>query len=162
MASLTHACAVVAAGLTMSSVDTPAAYFYCFAVPERSDRPRPIMIAGAIGLIEALALALYGLSIVAFERSGETSGISGSGADLAPGVLVGLFLAFAAIVLLVTRLLVQGRPVARTPFAMTQAFALVIAQPLVTATGTRVFGILIIALAIAALVALFAARELLR
>jgi hypothetical protein len=120
------------------------------------------MIAGAIGLIEALALALYGLSIVAFERSGETSGISGSGADLAPGVLVGLFLAFAAIVLLVTRLLVQGRPVARTPFAMTQAFALVIAQPLVTATGTRVFGILIIALAIAALVALFAARELLR
>jgi len=148
----------------MSSVDTPAAYFYPFAVPERIDRPRPILIAGAVGVIEALALVLYGVSIVLSERGAATSGISGSGADLAPGVLVGLFLAFAALVVLVTWLLLQGRRAARTPFAMAQAFAVVIAQPLLSAGSTRAAGILLVAVAAVGLAALFtsSAREYLR
>ena len=133
-------------------------------MPERIDRPRPILIAGAVGVIEALALVLYGVSIVLSERGAATSGISGSGADLAPGVLVGLFLAFAALVVLVTWLLLQGRRAARTPFAMAQAFAVVIAQPLLSAGSTRAAGILLVAVAAVGLAALFtsSAREYLR
>lgn len=131
----------------MSNVDTPAAYFYCFAVPERIVRPRPILMAGAVGLIEALSLLLYGLSIVVYESRGSTSGIAGSGADLAPAVLIGLFVVFGALVLFVTWLLLQGRRVARTPYLLAQAFAAVVAQALLSATSTRALGVVVLALA---------------
>jgi hypothetical protein len=155
MASRTHPWAVVAAGLTMSNVDTTAAYFYCFGVPELRHRPRPVTIAGGIGVIEAICLVLYGISIVAFEQTSQTSGISGSGADLAPAILVALFAVFAALVLLVTWMLSRGRRAARTPFVMVQAFAIVVGQPLAAATSTRTTGIALIALALLAVGLLF-------
>jgi len=116
-------------------------------VPERDARPRPILTAGAVGLIEAVCLVLYGLSIVLYEQGGPTTGISGSGADLAPTVLIGLFVVFATLVLLVTWLLVGGRRSARTPFLLTQAFALVVAQPLISEASTRLLGAAVLAAA---------------
>lgn len=142
----------------MSSVDTHAAYFYCFAVPERLSRPRPILMAGAVGVIEALSLVAYGLSIVVYESVGETTGITGSGADLAPAVLIGIFAVFAALVLLVTWLLYSGRRAARTPFILAQAFAVVVAQPLVSAASTRVLGALVLALAVLGIAAALAPK----
>lgn len=108
------------------------------------NRPRSITAAVVVGLIEALALVLYGISIVVYEQGGDTTGISGSGADLAPVVLIGLFLVFAALVLLVTWLLSKGRRAARTPFLMVQAFAIVVAQPLIAEPSTRVLGGLVL------------------
>ena len=164
MASRTHECTVVAVGLTMSSVDTSAAYFYCFAVPQPTIRPRPILAAVAVGLIEAIALVLYGLSIVVYEQGGETTGISGSGADLAPVILIALFIVFAALVLLVTWMLSRGRRAARTPFLMVQAFAVVVAQPLVAEPSTRVLGGLVLLAVVVGAVTPFtsSAREFLK
>lgn len=93
---------------------------------------------------------LYALSIVVFESRDETTGISGAGADLAPAVLIGLFVVFAALVLLVTWLLVRGRRAARTPFVLTQAFSVVVAQPLISASATRSAGVAVLVLAVLA------------
>lgn len=114
--------------------------------------PRALRLAGAIGYLEALATAGYGLSIAVFERGGTTSGISGSGADLAPIVLVAVYLGFAALVWLVTRMVMRGRRSALTAFILVQAFGLVIAQPLLQETSTRVVGLLLVLVSVAALV----------
>lgn len=148
----------------MSNVDTSAAYFYCFAVPEPTPRPRSITAAVAIGALEALGLTAYGVSIIAFERGSTTTGISGSGADLAPAVLIALFIVFAGLVLLVTGMVRGGRRAARTPFLLVQAFALVIAQPLLSASDTRILGVLIALGAVAGVASLVmpSAREYLK
>ncbi len=145
-------------------MDTPAAYFYCFGVPPVNERPRVLTIAIGIGVLEAIALTLYGVSIAIFERTSETSGISGSGADLAPAILITLLVIFAGLVLLVTWMLAGGRRAARTPFVMVQAFAIVVGQSLAAAAPTRIAGIAVIAAAVLAVGVQFSssAKEYLR
>ena len=145
-------------------MDTPAAYFYCFGVPPVNNRPRVLTIAVGMGVVEAIALALYGVSIAIFEQTGETSGISGSGADLAPAILTTLLAIFAGLVMLVTWMLAGGRRAARTPFVMVQAFAIVVGQSLATAAPMRIAGIVVMTAALLAIGVQFSssAKEYLR
>lgn len=146
----------------MRAVDTSRAYFYC--VPVQEARPRVITVAGAVGAVQAAALIAYAGSILVFERGGATEGIAGTGANLQPVVLVALFLVFAALVLIATAMLARGRRAARTPFIMVQAFAVVVAQPLLDETSTRVLGLFVLASAVLGVVMalLRPAREFLR
>ena len=145
----TRGCAVVAPGFTMTSVDTPAAYFYCSAVPDSQRPPATLRGAVAVGVLELLGIVGYALSIALFERGGATSGIAGSGADLAPGVLVAIYLGFAVLVALVVRSVGRGSRRALTPYLLAQAFGVVIAQPLLQATPTRFVGLLVLVVSLA-------------
>ena len=125
--------------MMMSNVDTTTGYFYCAAMP---DAPR-LRFAAAIGIAQAVALAAYGLSILVFEWNGTTTGVSGAGADLAPALLVALYVAFAALAAVPAFFLSRGKPSARTPFVFVQVFALVIAQTLLAASQTRLVGVIV-------------------
>ncbi len=120
-------------------------------MPAFTSLPTALRIAVGIGLLEALAVLGYGVSIAAFERGGSTQGISGSGADLAPAVLVAVYVGFAGLVLLVDLLLLRGRHSALTAFLLVQAFGLVVAQPLLQEASTRAIGVLLVLAALAAL-----------
>ncbi len=155
---------VVALGFTITSVDTHGAYFYCSGMPAFASLPKSLRIAGVVGYLEAATVAGYGISISAFEATGSTSGIAGSGANLAPGVLTALYAAFAALMFAVTTLLVRARRAGLTAFLLVQAFGLVVAQPLLQADDTRFIGVaVVVAAVIAAGSALTrASREVLR
>lgn len=121
--------------------------------------PIALRAAAGIGALEAAGLAGYGISILAFERDHATSGISGSGTSLAPLVLVVLYWVFAGLIAFVAWQLLALRSGARTPYYVTQAFALVVAQPLIAETGTRFLGLLVAVVGIAGVYALVAARS---
>jgi hypothetical protein len=123
-------------------------------VPASPSLPTALRIAVAIGYLEALAVAAYGASIALFERGGSTSGISGSGADLAPTVLVAVYVGFATLVLLVVLMLRRGRRSALTAFLLVQAFGLVVAQPLLQEGSTRAVGALVVVVALGAIAAI--------
>lgn len=120
-------------------------------MPTLASLPNGLKVAGLLGTVEAIGLAAYGISIIGFELGGSTTGMQGS--DLAPGVLVVLYFVFAALIALVTFALLQTKLGARTPFLLIQAFAVVIAQPLVSGEGTIAIGVVIICCAVAAAVA---------
>ena len=122
--------------------------------------PRPLRAAGALGYLQAVGLTAYAISIAAFEQGGTTAGVTGT--DLAPVVLVALYLAFAAIAFGVSTGLVQCRRRAFTPYLLLQAFGLVVAQPLLAEPGTRVLGVLLVAVALTAGATAVAARGALR
>ena len=111
--------------------------------------PASLRGAVAIGLLEVLGIVGYALSIAIFERGGSTSGIAGSGADLAPGVLVVIYLGFAVLVALVVRSVGRGSRRALTPYLLAQAFGVVVAQPLLQAAPTRLVGLLVLIVALA-------------
>lgn len=113
--------------------------------------PASLKIAGFIGVAQTVALAAYALSIVGFELGGATSGIHGS--DLAPGVLVALYFVFAALIAIATYALVQRKRSALTPFLLIQAFGVVIAEPLLSGSGTALIGVVIVAVSVVAAVA---------
>ncbi len=140
----------VALGFTITSVDTPGAYFYCSGMPAFASLPTGLRIAGVLGYLEALAVISYGISIRAFETTGSTSGISGSGADLAPSVLTVLYAAFATLMGILATVLVRRRRAGLTPFLLVQAFALVVAQPLLLGNATRVLGVVVAVVALIA------------
>lgn len=119
-------------------------------MPTLASLPNSLKVAGLLGTVEAVGLAAYGISIIAYELGGSTTGIQGS--DLAPGVLVALYFVFAAIIAGVTFGLLQAKFGARTPFLLIQAFAVVIAQPLLSGEGTTLIGIGIVGCAVAATV----------
>jgi hypothetical protein len=98
-------------------------------------QPRAVRIAALIGAAQGIALATYALALVSFEARSTTTGIKGS--DLAPGVLVALYLVFALLVFGVTYWFATGRAAARTPFLLIQAFGLVVAQPLFSGDGSK-------------------------
>lgn len=120
-------------------------------MPTLASLPNGLKVAGMLGTVEAVGLAAYGISIVGYELSGSTTGMQGS--DLAPGVLVALYFIFAALIAVVTFALLQTKRGARTPFLLIQAFAVVIAQPLISGEGTSVIGLGIIGCALAAAIA---------
>ena len=90
-----------------------------------ADPVRPlVLIAGA----EALAAGVLTVVVGAVSMTGRTSGIS---QGVVPGATVALW-ALAVLALgLVTWGLARRRRVAHTPFLLCQAFALVVAWPLV-------------------------------
>ena len=100
-----------------------------------------LRLAGVIGALEAIGFGAYALSIIGFELTSSTSGIQGS--DLAPSVLIGLFIVFSVLIAIVTFFLMSARLGARTPFLLIQAFGIVIAQTLFTGDGTRELAIVI-------------------
>lgn len=117
-------------------------------MPAHPNPPTAVRLAVGVAVMQAVGLVAYGGSIVISEQGQPTEGISGSGADLAPGVLVGLYLVFAALVLLVARAYGRGARTAFTPFLLVQAFAVVVAQPLLSAGSTRALGILVLVTAL--------------
>lgn len=93
-------------------------------------RPIPLWAALAVAAAEALALAGYAVAIAVKYLSEGTAGASGS--DVSPWILVVTYLAFATLIGVVCRALYRGSGSARTPYLLTQAFALVVAQALVS------------------------------
>ena len=85
---------------------------YCVRVSAIGSQPRAVRIAALIGAAQGIALATYALALVSFEARSTTTGIKGS--DLAPGVLVALYLVFALLVFGVTYWFATGRAAART------------------------------------------------
>ena len=118
-------------------------------MPAHPTPPPAVRLAVGVAVMQAAGLLAYGGSIVLSEQGEPTTGISGSGADLAPGVLVALYGVFAALVLLVARAYGRGARAAFTPFLLVQAFAVVVAQPLLSAASTRALGGLVLASAVA-------------
>ena len=114
---------------------------YSERVPRFVALPMTLRLAGVLGALEAIGFGAYALSIIGFELTSSTSGIQGS--DLAPSVLVGLFLVFAALIATVTFFLMSARVGARTPFLLIQAFGIVIAETLYAGDGTRALAIAI-------------------
>lgn len=102
-----------------------------------------------IGGVESLGLFAYAVSLIFNSLVSGTSGASGS--DLSPWVLFIVYLALSAAVALIVRGLWRFSAAARTPFLLTQAFAIVVAEPL--ASGGEQFerwlAWLLIAIAIA-------------
>lgn len=133
-------------------------------MPAFASLPTSSRIAVVAGWGEALSLIGYAVSIVAFESTGSTAGISGSGADLAPSVLVALYIAFAGLVLLTSTALMRGSRHALAPFLLAQAFGIVIAQALLGADGTRAAGVVVLLVAVGAGAAALmpASRQVLR
>ena len=116
--------------------------------------PLSVRVCGVVGYLEVFGLAAYAVSIAFFELAGSTAGIAGDGAQLAPPVLIALFLVFALLVLLVTTALLRGSRRALTPSLLTQAFGVVIGWTLVDASGTRALGLGVLSLAAVGLAAL--------
>jgi hypothetical protein len=93
-----------------------------------------LLIAMAIASLQALGLVIYSLTIgINFVAEG-TSGVSGT--DVSPWSLIGVFLAFAALIGLIIRGLWRGNGSARTPYLVTQAFGIVVGQTLVSGSET--------------------------
>ena len=122
------------------------------------DRPRGLLlVAVAIGALEALMLVAYAVSIAVFELVGTTSGIAGR-TELAAPILIVLIAVFGLLIGIVTRLVWQRRSAARTPFLLTQALGVVAAQTLTDGTDgwVRTLGYAILLLAVVAFVCLIA------
>ena len=93
-----------------------------------------LLVAMAIAAVEGLGLVIYSLTIgINFVAEG-TSGVSGT--DVSPWSLIGVFLAFSALIGLIIRGLWRGNGSARTPYLVTQAFGIVVGQTLVSGSET--------------------------
>lgn len=103
-------------------------------MPAYISLPITLRLAGVIGALESIGFGAYALSIIGFELTSTTSGIQGS--DLAPSVLIALFIIFSVLIAAITYFLMSARVAARTPYLLTQAFGIVIAQLLITGDGT--------------------------
>ncbi len=132
----------------LSPVDSVARPSYGSRMPAFIAMPRSLQIATALGYCETVAILGYGIAIAAFERGGTTAGMTGS--DVAPAILVGIYVVFAAIVFAVTTGLSQLRHRAFTPYLVVQAFGMVVAQALLASSGTRPLGVLVLGVALAA------------
>lgn len=111
-------------------------------------RPAALLFAIAVAAVECLGLVAYGISIAV---SASTTGSSGAqGSDVSPAVLLIVFLMFGALIALVVRALWRGKGSARTAYLLTQGFALVIAQTLVSGgePGEHILGWALIAAAV--------------
>lgn len=89
-----------------------------------------LLVAMAIAAIQGLGLIVYSLTIGVLYVANGTSGISGS--DVAPWSLIGVFVAFAALIGMIIRGLWRGNGSSRTPYLVTQAFGIVVGQTLIS------------------------------
>lgn len=122
-------------------------------MPAFASLPLSLRLAGVIGALEAIGFGAYALSIIGFEITSSTSGIQGS--DLAPSVLIGLFIVFAALIAVVTFFLLNARSGARTPYLLIQAFGVVIAETLYAGDGTRLIAVVIALASVAGIALVF-------
>ena len=102
--------------------------------PERASataRPRALVAAAAISVIEAVALVAYGIGI-------GVSAAQNPGSVAAAPVEIVLYLLFAAGLLAVARGLWLRRGIARTPFGVAQLFGLVVGWTLTQGDGDLV------------------------
>ena len=107
-------------------------------------------VAMGVGLIEAVSLIAYAISVVVnANRVHSTVG--------APTILAGIFTIFGLIMLMVVQGIRGGKQWARTPFMMSQLFAGIIAYTLVSGTGTeaKLAGLVILLLAATGIYAIF-------
>jgi hypothetical protein len=114
-----------------------------------------LLLAIAIASAEMIGLVVYGVAIeLAFLRTGS-SGTSDE--DVAPWALLVIYFVFAALIGLIVRALWQGKASARTSYLVAQAFALVIAQSLISGSeGFEVaLGWVMIVAAITGAIAIF-------
>lgn len=102
------------------------------------EKSLPLKIALVIGLFELIAILAYAVSIGILHLQQGTTGAVGS--DVSPWFLIATYVGFAALVGLVISKLNSGNGSARTPYLLTQAFALVIAQALIS--GAEVFEVI--------------------
>lgn len=118
------------------------------------DKSVPMKIALAVGVIEVFAIVAYAISIGVLHLQQGTSGAVGS--DVSPWFLITTYLGFAALILLVIWKLNSGSGGARTPYLVTQAFALVVAEALFNGAETAevIGGWVLVALALVGAVAI--------
>lgn len=96
--------------------------------------PIALKIALWIGLAQAVAILVYAASIGILHLQQGTQGATGS--DVSPWFLILTYVAFASLILWVIFKLNRQSGAARTPYLLTQAFAIVIAQALVSGSET--------------------------
>lgn len=104
----------------------------------------------AIGAVEAVALAGYGTLLLVASFTEGTAGAVGS--DVSPTVLFISYWVFAVLIAWIVRGVARGSARARTPYLLTQAFGLVVAQTLLAGGEAfeRVLGaLLVVAAAVA-------------
>lgn len=118
------------------------------------DKSVPLKIALAVGVIEVFAVVAYAISIGVLHLQQGTSGAVGS--DVSPWFLITTYMGFAALILLVIWKLNSGSGGARTPYLVTQAFALVVAEALFNGAETAevIGGWVLVALALVGAVAI--------
>ena len=105
-----------------------------------------------VGWAEAVGLGLYGALLWWSSNTQGTSGATGS--DVSPLVLFISYSLFAALIAWIVRGVAKGARAARSPYLLTQGFALVVAQTLLA--GGEVFErVLGAALAVVAALAAF-------
>ena len=91
----------------------------------------PVLLAAiVIAAFECVALVVYSVLIGISYVTNGTTGVTGS--DVAPWSLIAVFIGFAALIALIVRGLLRGNGSARTPFLVTQAFAIVVGQTLIS------------------------------
>lgn len=103
----------------------------------------------AVAMLELVSVAGYAFSIVISYLTTGSHGTTGS--DVSPWILTVVYLAFAALIGLIVRGLVKGKGSARTPYLVTQAFAVVVAQALISGSedSEKLIGWALVAIALA-------------
>ncbi|MFM8772502.1 MAG: hypothetical protein ACKOFP_01435 [Actinomycetota bacterium] len=116
-----------------------------------------LRVAALIALVEGAALVAYGLSVIVQVARLGITGPSPVSNVQSVTLEIAIFLAFGAGLLLAAWGLWRARRWGRAPAVIGQLLGLVVGVPLVGAPGgvERAVGILVVALAIAALVCLF-------
>ena len=107
-------------------------------------------VAVGVGLVEALSLFAYAISVVVnAHRVHSTVG--------SPPILAGIFAIFGLIMLFLANGIHNGKQWSRTPFMMSQLFAGIIAYTLVSGTGTeaKIAGLAVLLLAASGIYAIF-------
>lgn len=99
-----------------------------------TEKSLALKISILVGVVQVVAIVTYAISIGVLHLIQGTQGTVGS--DVSPWFLILTYLAFAALVLWVVFKLNRGSGGARTPYLITQAFGLVIAQALVNGSET--------------------------
>jgi hypothetical protein len=99
-----------------------------------TEKSRALKISILVGLLQAAAIITYAISIGVLHLVQGTQGTTGS--DVSPWFLIVTYFGFAALILWVVMKLNRGSGGARTPYLITQAFGLVIAQALVYGSET--------------------------
>ncbi len=103
----------------------------------------------AIAVLELVGVAGYAVSILFSYLTTGSHGTTGS--DVSPWILAVLYLAFAALIALIVRGLSKGKGSARTPYLITQAFAVVVAEALISGSedAEKILGWALVAIALA-------------
>lgn len=109
--------------------------------------PLALKVSLGIGLLQAAAILVYAASIGILHLQQGTQGATGS--DVSPWFLILTYVAFAGLIIWIVFKLARRSGSARTPYLLTQAFAVVIAQALVSGaeTGEVIGGWILIGLA---------------